>query len=327
MSSGDPSKPGRAARLLEPLLLRTALARVRGYPEPAAERARGLYRSAASRRASASRLAEDRDHAAALTLQRESLTLLGTAISLVHKLHSLPTTLTATEAFEHLEQLAALPKPESPHFDLVRRALSETDPAALDSWPAKDLRRARASADKFLRRLQTSFEPRGLRRLKVVRVLRIVAAVGVPVLAAVASTQLFLAPVNVARDKPVIASSTSIGLPPTAVVDGIIDAACGVRTRPEKNPWVRIDLLKHRPIRSVLLYPAAELPKLPLVIELSADGENFREVARRDHPMTAGLRWRLAMNDTVGRYLRVRVLSDGAHLCLAEVEVFAPRDR
>ena len=326
MSSGDSPKPSSAARLLEPLLLRMALARVRGYPEPAAARARELYRSASARRASASRLAEDRDHAAALTLQRESLSLLGTAISLVHERHSLPTTLTPAETFDQLEELNALPKPEPRHFDLVRRALSETDPAALDSWPAKDLRRARASADGFLRRLQKNFEPRSLRRLKVIRVVRIAAVLGLPVLAVILFAQLFLAPVNVARDKPVIASSTS-GLRPTAVVDGIIDSACGVRTRPEKNPWVRIDLLKHRPIRSVLLYPAAELPKMPLVIELSADGENFREVARRDHPMSTGLRWRLAMKDTVGRYVRVRVLSDGAHLCLAEVEVFAPRDR
>ncbi len=326
MRSGEQDRRGLGARLLEPVLLRRPIARVQGYPELAAARARELVASAHARWDSASRLAEDRDHAAALSLQREAVELLATAMAVIAGKHPEPTTLPIAQAFQQLAALGAL-SAATGDLDLVRRALSETDPAALDAWPSRDLRRARGSADELLRELRAQVEPRSLRRLKWVRGLRIAGLVLGPALAIALGWQLFYAPVNVARDKPVTLSSVFPGRPAYGAVDGVVDSDCGAQTQVEKNPWARVDLMAHRPLHSVLLFPAAQIPAVPLVVELSADGENFREVARREHPLAAGLRWRIGMNGAVGRYVRVRALSDGVQLCFAEIEVFAPRDR
>jgi hypothetical protein len=135
-------------------------------------------------------------------------------------------------------------------------------------------------------------------------------------------------PKNVALNKPVIPSS--IRLTPShnqTIVDGDLGFNYGVHTDDESSPNVVIDLLANYRISTIKVHNRRDGwwdECLPLAVELSADGKNFREIARRDQHFDADPPWEVKVGGETARYVRVRELHRGS-LALSEVEVFGKR--
>lgn len=316
--------PGRWARLLEPILQAAALDRARNIHPQHRARLRTLVAAARARAAAAARLADDRDHVAALALQREALGFAASAVRTAWGDPARDGPLGTNDALDTAARVGA----RAVDVDRVRAALTSDDPLAIDKLRRGEAMRVRASAEAVLRSLLAHAETRTPRRVLVARVLRCAGLIVVPSAVIGAAVLLATRPTNLARDKPAIASSQRPGTPTaTGAVDGTIDDECAFLTNAERDPWVRVDLLHQSPITGVTVYaPEAERREvqLPLVLEISADGENFTPVAERRDAFGRTTPWRQSMAGEVARYVRVRAPAARAELCLSEVEVFGP---
>ena len=78
-------------------------------------------------------------------------------------------------------------------------------------------------------------------------------------------------------------------------------------TKEELQPWYRIDLGKQTRISSVEVQNRRDCcpdRAIPLVIEVSEDGQRWREVARRT---ASFFEWRTSFTPVTARYVRARV--------------------
>jgi hypothetical protein len=136
-----------------------------------------------------------------------------------------------------------------------------------------------------------------------------------------------LGPMNRARGATVTMSSHRDGKPDGgAVTDGIVESVEVAETTEEESPWITLDLGRSVPIGSIRVYSrvdGARRDQLPLVVQLSEDGQSFRQIGRRDEMFTSELPWNVPMKESPTRYIRLTVPRK-ASLGLAEVEVFQP---
>lgn len=160
------------------------------------------------------------------------------------------------------------------------------------------------------------------------RVMRVARIVGIPALLAVLCAGagfgiwLRLQPPNLALRKPASTSSHGGGSYPKAAgaVDGYT-SALGFHTLEEQSPWLLIDLQATYPVKRVKVYNRTEGwadRAVPLVIEGSEDGKQFRELARRDKDFSV---WDAKFAPVNSRYVRV-VAPRLTYLHLNEVEVY-----
>jgi hypothetical protein len=143
-------------------------------------------------------------------------------------------------------------------------------------------------------------------------------------------------PSNLARGKPVSMSSICSGTPPAPlaaprlarVVDGIRRepsfAAC---TETENNPWIMVDLGEPHSVQEVLVYPQYGgywgVDDLPVLLQVSADGNNFRPVGHQSIPTTYEFPWQLKMHESGVRYVRLAGGSKSPqHIYVSEIEVY-----
>jgi len=141
-----------------------------------------------------------------------------------------------------------------------------------------------------------------------------------PVLAA-------LGPRNVARDKKVTMSSYDGGHPHAdAIVNGSLETGPTPCTEKGKLPWMLIDLGTETSIGAIRVYNRGdgwEDEQIPMVVSTSDDGVDFRELARRKTMFTIDLPWRISLQDTRARYVRLMALNrKETPLCLSKVEIF-----
>ena len=106
---------------------------------------------------------------------------------------------------------------------------------------------------------------------------------------------------------------------PAHVIDG--DASrFGFHTQWEQSPWVLLDLRSEKLVRHITVYNRLDCCRdraVPLVIELSRDGQKFTEVARVDDPFD---RWDAVFAPQNARFIRAKSPRLGV-LHLNEIEV------
>jgi hypothetical protein len=231
----------------------------------------------------------------------------------------------------HLPTLAPDPlRPDaSPSDDeRVRGALAATDPLFFDRLAPVEAALTRTALDRSATVLRSRLEPRSLTNVRATRWGRLAALVLFVAYVAIAGIHSAVAPKNVALGKPVHASSIK-GRSPDGheLVDGEVGTSYGLATNTDDSPNVVIDLVDTFRIQSVNVYnrvDGAYDDCLPLVLELSSDGANYVEVARRDQHFGADPPWTIRGGGRLARYVRLRVARRG-YLALSEVEVFGKK--
>jgi hypothetical protein len=111
------------------------------------------------------------------------------------------------------------------------------------------------------------------------------------------------------------------------LVDGETISSFGVHTNTEDSPRVTIDLQSIYRIFSIKVYNRGDGwfdDCLPLVVELSADGQNYFPVGRRDVHFDQSPPWVIDAQKHQARYVRLRV-DRRSYLALSEVEVFGKK--
>lgn len=144
---------------------------------------------------------------------------------------------------------------------------------------------------------------------------------------------------NLASDKPVTVSALCRSRPehswinasPARLVDGKKWRHYDTCTEKMPNPWVRIDLQAPVRIDRVVVTGRRDCcwgaRDLPLLLELSMDGEQFQEAARRVLPFSDREPWRVDLPHARARHLRLRVpTEERASIVLTELEVYGEAD-
>jgi hypothetical protein len=168
-------------------------------------------------------------------------------------------------------------------------------------------------------------DARRVRDVWLVRWVRIVGsalALCLGILVILAGITRLTAPPNLALHKrvTVVTPHPGVAVGPDALVDGN-RSNLGFHTDVGMGHHVTIDLGQVHRIRQVVVYNRADCcPEraVPLALELSTDGQTFRQVAQRLDPFE---RWRVKLAPTDTRYVRLALMS-GAYFHLAEVEVY-----
>jgi hypothetical protein len=127
---------------------------------------------------------------------------------------------------------------------------------------------------------------------------------------------------NIAYGRPVTISSQfgDVALDHSLLVDGD-KTNLGFHTNNGPGEWVMIDLGSTRNISKVVVYNRAECCQeraIPIRIEVSDDGTNFKKVADRTEEFDV---WTAKGFDVRARYVRVRHLG-ASYLHFAEIEIY-----
>jgi len=301
-------------------------------------RIRAFVRAGDVRLAATESLAGERQVPAALVLYREGIVFIIRALLEARGKES--SDQPAAEAFRSLALLVEsgeLPEAPPDGFDDARALLTDTRPLAYDELPAALALSRRAQVEAMALWLRGLVDARAPRQIKVSRALRIgtIALVGLGIgfgVSKLASSK------NIALGKSVQLSSQrpecpagsgEAGLPPSGLVDGTVSAGYDICTKAEARPWAKLDLEQVRRIGTVVVHNRADCCwgnyDLPVVLELSDDGTNFREVARRTTAYTAADPWVIDLDDQSARFVKLRIDSNETReLVLTELEIYAP---
>lgn len=224
-------------------------------------------------------------------------------------------------------------------FEGVRALLCDTRPLAFDELPSDEALAKRSEVETTALWLRGLVDARTLGQIKWSRIRRL-GMTGLILFAGMAfGVSKVAAPKNIALGKPVQMSSRrpqcppgtgEAGLPPSGLVDGTVSPAYDICTNFEVRPWVTLDLQGVRRIAKIVVYDRGDCCwgsyDLPAVLELSEDGTNFREVARRTTPYSAVDPWVIKLDRQSAKFVRIRVdANEAKELVLTELEVFSPR--
>jgi hypothetical protein len=209
----------------------------------------------------------------------------------------------------------------------VDEALTSRDPLYFDSLDDAELRSVYEALARESDWLQAQVDLRSSAFVIATRLGRIAALfVALAYFGHCAITSAF-PPRNLALGKPVRLSSQEAGTPdPAGLVDGKKGRTYGAHTQVSQRPgWALIDLLHEADLKRIVVYNRGDSnlsDGLPYAIDLSINGTEFHEVARRDAPFGDGgflsAPWTAAVHGRA-RYVRIRATW---YLALSEVEVF-----
>lgn len=168
--------------------------------------------------------------------------------------------------------------------------------AEVQSWVHQSLRRRRESD--VLGRLRAR---RAQRRL-----LSLVLLLALLLPGSLAAVRWWRGP-DLARDRPWRTSSTQDVCYPTKFSCAGVQTAIFFLTKEEEHPWYEVDLLTPRRISRVEIQnrrDAGQERAVPLLIELSLDGQRYFQVASRAEPFSL---WNATFPRQEARYVRVTV--------------------
>jgi hypothetical protein len=136
---------------------------------------------------------------------------------------------------------------------------------------------------------------------------------------------------NLARQASVTSSSRDFDTRPENVTDGYRYGQLGFHSAVEKSAWLELDLGRPQVITRVQAYGRGDCcfdQSVPLALEVSDDGADYRRVAVLKRPFTQYDPWVIRPQALVARFVRFRTLRR-APLVLSEVEVYGhpTRDR
>jgi hypothetical protein len=126
---------------------------------------------------------------------------------------------------------------------------------------------------------------------------------------------------NIALNKTVTVSSQFPwdGKDPSKLVDGDPDNM-GFHTNSDGQQWVVIDLGSVRKFDKIVVYNRPEYQEraVPLKVEVSTDGQNYKEIAERKETFD---KWKVKGLNAQGRYVRFKN-PPNTYLHLSEVEIY-----
>lgn len=311
-------------RALDAILLRRREEHSARRPEDLQQRLQVYRRAAEARLLGARDLHEPRSFAAAITLYRDAaMVLLQAASTAAGK----PPPTSVPEAWQQLDPV--LPKDAPPHpagFERARELLSTDDPLRLDAVPVAERDSARLDVERTIRWLRKLVELRPPAEIRRVRWARVAMLSSVPLLGLGALVNTLRAPTNLALGADVDASGRYSRSGPAALVtNGAIESDFGYSTGRVSSPWIRIDLGETRRVHRVEVRgrnDGKRIASMPLVLELSEDGERWERVGRRRDAFTAKKPWSWRGGPYATRWVRVRGSRQKSSISLTEIEVY-----
>ncbi len=315
-------------RIHEAILLRGAESRAAALPEATTAELAQLAASAQSRFRAARALRDAGEHGAAATLYREVARHLIAAFLSFHKRGSDAPLEAFQNGVEAGDFAGFSPQDLEPGAQL-RRALdlaAAADTLFIDALSTADARAALDAVDAALSRIGSAIEARTVQQIRRTRYGRILGLFFLVVMALGVIGYALLAPNNIARGQPVIADSYWPGSARAdALVNGKNESPWASATARNGKAWFRIDLGSAQRIRGALVVNRKDdyaNVNQGIVIEVSDDDRDFKEVARSDKSKGPGESWRFRSIDTTARYVRVRRLAGEGGFALSEIEIY-----
>jgi hypothetical protein len=298
---------------------------VSGLSVGAQDEAHCYFAAACSRLDGASQLREAGRDLPAVLLYREGLLMLARVLIVARgeEAVEVPTDPEAT-----LERFAALIGSERTTLvAALRDSLSVPDGTSLDRLPREALETRANSLSKLAVQLVALVEPTTRERAWFAQYAPAVSfLLTLVVLLGTAAYFAFL-PTNIAKGKPVVASSAGLDTKPEGAVDGRDQGAYGFHSEGEASPWIRVDLGRLYRITEIKIrgrHDCCYAQSVPMVCEVSDDDEQFSVIGTRTEPFEQVEPWSLSPKGIEGRFVRVRSLNPSV-LVLSEIEVYGRR--
>jgi len=324
--SDNPTRRFSLPALFDAFLLRPVETKVSAYPRTAHDRVRELNEAANERASVADELLES--HAlAALPLYREAAVLYMAAVLAVRSEVTLDAPLKTDQVVAQFGQLAHAKSPPGSEQQLrdFMQLLIVADPLLLDPLPDGDAVDRVRGIRPLIGWLHDLVEPRTVREIKIQRMLRVAMVTVLPLALVSSGLYVKLKPVNIALNKPVVASSMhpSSTSQPSGLTDGVTGGTYGVHTNTEASSWVQVDLLDVYRIDKVSMYNRGDGwfdDGLPMTLLFSDNGTDFTEVDKRTTRFGQWLPWTYKAGKKKARYIRVAG-APGRFVALSELEV------
>jgi hypothetical protein len=195
------------------------------------------------------------------------------------------------------------------------------EPPSVSGLPGRRRRRALVCLERVAIASGRALQPLSDREVFWLRLRRQLSVVMVPILAAWALAFWIRSPHNVARGKPVTASSVRMGTAQSLTNGAIEWGTFGLHTMPSGREWATIDLLQFYSLDFAEIYSRGDARfefNLPLWVETSADGTNFKQVGSCKDVFTQATPCVVQLHKERARYVRV----SAPEIVLSEVEVF-----
>ena len=308
-------------------MLKRSEAIVRGYAPAQQAMIRRLYAAAMARIAWTDDTTDSRYAPAAIALHRETVRLLISAVLLSRDatIEGAPLELgLGARKLEELVQAGALPAlPE--RYPEAMSILDTPDVLALDRLAPRKAAERRAVVETLVYWLRGQIEARSLREIWVARVVRLALA-GAAVLGLIVwGLGSILTPKNIALHKPVMMSSRHAGTPsPEGATDGKVVPPFQAHTAIEPDPWITVDLGAVRRISKVKIRNRTDGHAggaLPLTLEFSDNGQDYRAVDHRTEAFTGSDPWVFTTKVVTARFVRVHG-HPGGYVVVTEIEVY-----
>jgi hypothetical protein len=285
------------------------------------------YSSAAAMRLSAARtLRWSGELPASVSAYREAVLLSTFALMASRDPDAATANLTPSAAIARLDEtLATEGVAVPPELEEARPVIVTSDPLSADRLAIEDLDAKANSLEAVLRFLPTLLEVRSPAQITVIRTARL--AVATAALCGLVSWGV--RPGNVAVHKPARSSSADLDTAPWGAVDGDKMAAFGFHSQTEESPWLSIDLERPYAISSLKIFGRGDCcfdQSIPLALEISDDGTNYRKIAERTEPFSQDDPWVVEPGRPVARFVRLRTQRPSV-LVLTEVEVYGRPSR
>lgn len=206
----------------------------------------------------------------------------------------------------------------------LRDVMRLAEPLELDALPSRALASRADALASLTARLLERIEPTSRERSLYVKYAPF-ASVVLTLLCALGSVAYFaLLPTNLAKGRPAIASSATYETRPEGVVDGKDYGRFGYHSEVEASPWIRVDLGRKYHLTEIKIFGRHDCcydQSVPMLCEVSADGEQFDGVATKSEPFEQIEPWVISPKGVSARYVRVRTLRESV-LVLSELEVY-----
>lgn len=295
---------------------------VSGLPMAQQQTAHRSFAAASSRLKGAALLREAGQDLPAILLYREGIAMLARVLLAARGQESDGL---LTESGELFERFAALMTEQDAGLAAaLREGWQLLNASDLDALPRRALAAQADTLAELTTRLVARVEPTSRDRARYVRYAPAASAL-VTLLCALGTAAYFaMLPTNIAKGKPVVASSIAYDTQPPGVVDGKDYGRFGFHSAVEPSPWIRVDLGRRYLLTDIKIFGRHDCcydQSVPMVLEISDDGEQFRGVAERSNPFDQVDPWQIALQRVPARYVRVRTLRE-AVLVLSEIEVY-----
>jgi hypothetical protein len=288
------------------------------------------HRAALERAAVAADLWDARGTVSSMLLYREAIRLFIAAAVTAHDASADPRAVLADadspwEALANLSRRGLIAQPPR-EVEAARKILTaDSEPLVFDEAAPEQLFAQRATVKEAAAWLRDLVEPRTMERIRAERWMR------VSLLGAIALAVLVVVPVslwrnpNLALRRPVTINSRIPGSSApddnSGVVNGEIEGKYGIHTN-RGGGWVTVDLQDVHRLSTIKVFNRADGwydEGLPLRLDLSEDGAQWKEVDRRTTHFSATDPWVIKPPGARARYVRV---SSDNYVALTEIEVY-----